>query len=42
MYYVLGIDIGNIALTMETKLQLDGAAKVPEIPISAEAALSGS
>ena len=35
MYYVLGIDIGNIALIMETKLEFDGAAKVPEIPINA-------
>lgn len=38
MYYVLGIDIGNIALIMETKLEFDGAAKVPEIPINAGAA----
>lgn len=42
MYYVLGIDIGNIALTMETKLEFDETAKTPEIPISAGAASSGS
>lgn len=34
MFYVLRIDIGNIALTIETKLEFDGAAKAPEIPIS--------
>lgn len=35
MYYVLGIDIGNSLIMETTKLEFDGAAKAPEIPIGA-------